>query len=63
MNDCLNCGKPVEGYEPKYCCTAYDCGCQQKPVNPCICSQECWDAMMSEDCPEEGTKAEGDIQP
>ena len=45
-DNCIICYKPVEGYEPKYCCSGHDCGCMGQPQEPCICSNECWDALM-----------------
>lgn len=41
--DCIQCGKPVQDYEPKMCCSGRDCGCLGQPTEPAICSQECWD--------------------
>ena len=31
-----------------------DCGCQGLPIDPPICSQECWDALLK---PEVATNA------
>lgn len=44
--DCLVCGKPVPGYKPKYCCSGRECGCYGEPIEPCVCSSKCWDAML-----------------
>lgn len=43
---CYVCDKPVEEYEPKYCCSGHECGCRGLPIDPAICSDECWDAVM-----------------
>lgn len=47
MNDykCEVCGTPVKNYNPKFCCSAFDCGCHGLPTEPCICSNECWDKL------------------
>lgn len=44
--DCLICGKPVPGYKPRYCCGGHECACQGKPVDPCVCSDLCSDALF-----------------
>ena len=44
---CLQCGKPVPDFEYTYCCSSYDCGCGGRPIEPCICSEECWESFMS----------------
>lgn len=43
---CEMCDKFVEGFEYKICCSGFECSCMGKPVEPCICSEECWDKMM-----------------
>ena len=42
---CLICQRPVPDYNPDYCCSGFDCACQGQPAQPCICSDECWDAL------------------
>jgi len=42
---CDICNKPVIGFEYEYCCNGQDCGCMGQPLNPCICSKECNDAI------------------
>jgi len=44
---CLICGKPVPSYEPGYCCDGYECCCRGEPTNPCVCSEQCYDALMA----------------
>jgi hypothetical protein len=46
MENCLICHKPVYKFEYEYCCTGHDCGCQGQPIEPCICSSECWLALI-----------------
>ena len=46
IDPCLICGKPVEDYEPEFCCSGMDCGCQGVATNPCICSDACWRALL-----------------
>lgn len=45
-DNCMICGKPVEDYDPKYCCSGHLCGCQGQPTEPCVCSGRCYDAVM-----------------
>ena len=45
--DCEMCGKPLVNYDPKMCCSSFDCGCMGLPTNPPVCSGECWDAMLA----------------
>ena len=47
MHECMICEKPLESYEPEICCEGHECGCMGQPVNPPICSNECWDRLMS----------------
>lgn len=47
LTPCDICGKPVEGYEFKYCCSGSQCGCMGKPIEPCTCSKECDEALFS----------------
>ena len=42
---CDICNKPVTGFEYEYCCNGQDCGCMGQPLTPCICSEECNEAM------------------
>jgi len=41
MHPCEMCGKRIP-FEPQYCCSGIECGCMGMPVEPCICSKECW---------------------
>lgn len=38
---CMVCGGDL-GYEPQMCCSGRDCGCMGMPVDPPICSEECY---------------------
>ncbi len=44
--ECECCGKFVEGFEYKMCCDGRECGCMGMPIEPCICSNECWEKMV-----------------
>ena len=43
---CLICGKPVDDYEPEFCCSGKDCACMGMPTEPCTCSVECERAVF-----------------
>ena len=43
---CLICGKPVPDYVPEYCCSGHECACEGQPLEPCVCSEACMDAIM-----------------
>ena len=45
-SDCLICEKPVDDYEPKMCCSGFECGCMGLPIEPCVCSIACSDALF-----------------
>lgn len=44
--ECMVCGKEFLGLKPQICCYAFDCGCRGLPIDPIICSSECWDKGM-----------------
>lgn len=46
MYKCIVCGKELPDYKPVYCCNGSSCGCMGKPIEPPICSQECWDKLI-----------------
>lgn len=62
MNDvpgyCDVCGKEIV---LQYCCTAFDCGCMGKPIDPPVCSNECYDKYMETPEDREGIDFEGVI--
>jgi hypothetical protein len=39
---CMGCGETFMGVEPKMCCSGRDCGCMGMPIEPVICSEECY---------------------
>ncbi|KKN18990.1 hypothetical protein LCGC14_0950390 [marine sediment metagenome] len=42
MSDqCIICQKEVPDYEPEMCCSGQECACLGRPIEPCVCSQEC----------------------
>jgi len=43
--NCMVCGESFLGEEPKMCCSGRDCGCMGLPIDPIICSPECYDNM------------------
>lgn len=43
---CEYCGEFVRGFEYEMCCSGRDCGCMGKPIEPCLCSPECWEAVL-----------------
>lgn len=45
---CDICGKIVIGYKPQLCCNGFECGCMGKPVEPCVCSDECFEKLKVE---------------
>jgi len=49
IDECLICEKIVKDYDPKMCCSGQECGCMGMPTNPCVCSNECFDACMKYD--------------
>lgn len=42
--ECINCGAPVDNYEPEYCCDGRECGCFGRPIEPPVCDK-CWDEI------------------
>lgn len=40
---CEICGTEIE---VKICCNLFDCGCMGLPVEPPVCSNECYDKLM-----------------
>lgn len=44
---CEHCQKPVCDYTPQICCDGFQCGCMGRPTEPCVCSTECWNALLN----------------
>lgn len=42
---CLICEKPVLDYMLKFCCDGHECSCGGVPINPCVCSSACDNAL------------------
>lgn len=38
--------------EVRICCNSFDCGCGGLPVDPPVCSSECYDKLMNKNKPE-----------
>lgn len=45
--ECVICRRPVPEYVPVYCCNGLDCDCMGQPIDPCVCSNQCWAAVVS----------------
>lgn len=41
---CDICGTEIE---VQMCCSGRECGCMGLPVEPPVCSEECYDKLMS----------------
>jgi len=39
ITKCLCCDNFVEDYEPDFCCSGFECGCQGLPIWPPLCEQ------------------------
>ncbi|MGN6417783.1 MAG: hypothetical protein ACTHMC_09845 [Pseudobacter sp.] len=42
---CMVCGKSFMGELPQMCCSGQDCGCMGMPVDPVVCSKECYNNL------------------
>jgi hypothetical protein len=47
-NGCMICNEEL-GYEPQMCCSGFMCGCGGRPIDPSICSNECFDILEHTD--------------
>lgn len=54
--ECMFCGQTWLGPEPQYCCSGRDCGCMGMPVDPIVCSEECYDNLLK------GIKGSGTVK-
>jgi hypothetical protein len=43
---CQGCNETYLGPEPQTCCSGRDCGCMGMPIEPMVCSTECFDRLM-----------------
>lgn len=41
--ECIVCGKKFMGLKPSVCCSGRDCGCMGMPIDPQVCSDECYE--------------------
>ncbi len=39
---CIVCDKPLPDYVPQGCCSGHECGCLGMPIEPPVCSEECF---------------------
>ncbi len=44
---CMECGDTWMGGEPARCCSGRDCGCMGQPIDPVVCSKECYDKVIN----------------
>lgn len=45
---CMVCGETWMGEEPKMCCNGRECGCMGLPVDPVVCSEECYNKGLTD---------------
>lgn len=50
MCSCMVCGTDYMGEEPKRCCSGRECGCMGMPIEPLVCSEECYNKLMKRNC-------------
>ena len=43
--NCMVCNKEFYGESPKMCCSGRDCGCMGMPIDPIVCSKECYENL------------------
>jgi len=44
---CMVCGKEFKVEKPKMCCSGTDCGCMGFPIDPVVCSDECFISLKT----------------
>lgn len=44
---CMVCGTKFMGPEPQMCCSGRDCGCMGMPVDPIVCSEDCYNKLTN----------------
>lgn len=44
---CMVCGEEYEGPEPEMCCDGRECGCMGMPIDPLVCSDECYGKLLN----------------
>lgn len=45
---CIICGESFRGEEPKMCCSGRECGCMGLPIDPVVCSKECYEKGLNQ---------------
>lgn len=45
--NCWICQKEYEGEEPEMCCSGRECGCMGQPIDPIVCSEECYNKLVN----------------
>lgn len=43
--NCMVCGIEFQGPEPTMCCDGTMCGCLGMPIDPIICSEQCYNNL------------------
>lgn len=44
---CMSCKKEFFSQDPQYCCNSSMCGCMGQPVEPVVCSEECYNKLVN----------------
>lgn len=44
---CFVCKREMPDFKPQYCCDGRECGCYGQPIEPPICSIECWEIALN----------------
>lgn len=44
---CMTCKKEFFGQDAQYCCNGSMCGCMGQPVEPVVCSAECYNKLVN----------------
>ena len=47
--NCMVCGAEFLGRPPVLCCSGKECGCMGLPIDPIICTQDCYDTLLNKD--------------
>ncbi|OCB77981.1 ASCH domain-containing protein [Flavobacterium crassostreae] len=45
--NCMSCDKKFFGQDAQYCCSGNECGCMGQPVEPVVCSEECYNKLFN----------------
>lgn len=43
---CMVCDKSFKGISPGFCCSGRDCGCMGMPIEPIVCSDDCYGKVI-----------------